>query len=144
MLPRFSRVSHRGQALKELHGEFDKGVLVIDKFSMSGETVDLLGTGKIHLVEKTTEGQLLAAPLKTIDTVVKFIPGINYLLGGSLISIPIGVTGTLDDPQVEILSASAVNTSLFNMAERIIKAPIKLIETFTPHEETEEDEEAAP
>jgi len=115
-----------------LQGEFQNGTLKVDKFYMDGETLDLVGTGTIDLEKENIDAQLLAAPFKTVDTVVKYLPGINYLLGGSLVTIPVSVTGPLDDPQVEILSASAVGSSLYKLAERTITSPFKLIEKIFP------------
>ena len=99
---------------------------------MDGETLNLIGKGEIDLVGKTLEIQLLAAPFKTVDTIIQYLPGVNYLLGGSLIAIPISITGTLDDPQVTIMSVSAVGSSLYDLAERTITSPFKLLETINP------------
>jgi len=115
-----------------LQGEFKNGKLIIHELFMDGETLELVGYGEIDLEDETLEVQLLAAPLKTVDTVVKYIPGVNYLLGGSLVAIPVSITGTLDDPQVEVMSASAVSSSLYNLAKRTIAAPFKLIEQINP------------
>ncbi|EKD39256.1 MAG: membrane protein-like protein [uncultured bacterium] len=115
-----------------LQGKFQNGKLLIHKYFMDGETLDLIGYGEIDLEKKTLDGQLLAAPFKTVDTIVKYIPGVNYLLGGSLVAIPIGITGVLGDPRVEVMSASAVGSSLYNLAERTIKSPLKLFDTFNP------------
>ncbi len=115
-----------------LQGKFQDGKLLIDRFFMDGETLGLLGTGVIRLEDETLDIELLAAPFKTVDTIVKYIPGVNYLLGGSLISIPVSITGTLDNPEVTVLSPSAIGSSLYNLAERTIKSPFKLIETINP------------
>ena len=115
-----------------LQGEFRNGNLIIHKYFMDGETLNLVGSGEIQLDEKTVDVQLMAAPLQTIDTIVRNIPGINYLLGGSLVSIPVSVTGDLANPKVNIMPASAVGTSLYNLAKRTIKSPFKLIEKINP------------
>ena len=115
-----------------LQGEFRNGNLIINKYFMDGETLNLVGSGEIHLDNKTVDVQLLAAPLQTIDTIVRNIPGINYLLGGSLVTIPVNITGDLANPEVNILPVSAVGTSLYNLAKRTIKSPFKLIEKITP------------
>ncbi len=115
-----------------LQGKFLKGKLLIDKFFMDGETLDLVGNGEIHLEDGTVKAQLLAAPFKTVDTVVKYIPGVNYLLAGSLVTIPVSISGTRGDPQVTILSPAAVGASLYNLAERTITSPIKLIDKINP------------
>ncbi|MDK9706583.1 MAG: AsmA-like C-terminal domain-containing protein [Desulforhopalus sp.] len=115
-----------------LQGEFKNGKLQVQKYFMDGETLNLIGKGEIDLAEKTLEIQLLAAPFKTVDTIIKYLPGVNYLLGGSLIAIPISITGTLDDPQVTIMSVSAVGSSLYDLAKRTITSPFKLLETINP------------
>jgi uncharacterized protein YhdP len=115
-----------------IDGEFQNGKLIVPKFFMDGETLDLLGHGEIGLEEETIDAQLLAAPFQTIDSVLNKIPGINYILGGGLVTIPVGVTGKLNDPEVSVMSASAVGTSLLDLAERIIKSPFKLIESIIP------------
>lgn len=115
-----------------LQGEFDKGKLIINEFIMDGETLHLIGNGEIGLEEQTINVQLLAAPFKTIDSIVKNIPGINYLFAGNIITIPVRITGSLTDPEVEVMAASAVGSNLFNLAERTIKAPFKLIDAIIP------------
>jgi hypothetical protein len=115
-----------------LQGEFQNGKLIIHKFFMDGETLTLVGNGEIRLEEETLKIQLLAAPFKTVDSIVKHIPGINYILGGTLVAIPVSITGTLDDPHVTIMSASAIGSSLFNLAERTITSPFKLLEKINP------------
>lgn len=121
----------------EIEGKFQNGKLIFPKLFMDGETLDLLGHGEIGLEEATIDGQLLAAPLKTIDSVLNKIPGISYLLGGGLVTIPVGVTGSLNDPQVSVMSASAVGTSLLDLGERIFKSPFKLVESLLPWSNTD-------
>jgi len=115
-----------------LQGEFQAGKLLISKIEMDGKTLDALGQGEIDMLQKTVDIELLAAPFKTVDTVVKNIPGVNYLMAGSLVSIPVSIKGSLDDPKVRVLSASSIGSSLLRLGERTIKSPLKLIEKFTP------------
>ena len=97
-----------------------------------GETLDALGEGEVDLVQKTVDIELLAAPFQTVDTVVKNIPGVNYLMAGSLVAIPVSIKGPLDNPKVRVMSASSVGSSLLRLGERTIKSPLKLIEKFVP------------
>jgi len=115
-----------------LQGRFQAGKLLISKIEMDGKTLDALGQGEIDMVQKTVDVELLAAPFQTVDTVVKNIPGVNYLMAGSLVAIPVSIKGPLDDPKVRVLSASSVGSSLLRLGERTIKSPLKLIEKFTP------------
>lgn len=121
-----------------LAGQFQKGKLAIDTFHMNGDTLELVGYGTIDLDQETIDAQLLAAPFKTVDTIVKYIPGVNYLLGGSLVTIPMSIDGSLDDPKVTILSASAVGSSLYNLAERTVTSPFRLLKKIIPKTKTKE------
>ena len=115
-----------------VEGNLQGEKIVVDKFFMDGKTLDALGQGVLDFGEGTIDVELLAAPFKTVDTVVKYIPGVNYLLAGSLVSIPVSIKGKLADPKVEVMSVSSVGSSLLGLGERVIKSPIKLIELLTP------------
>jgi hypothetical protein len=115
-----------------LQGRFHDGRLIIDKYQIDGETLDLLGKGEINLLARTIDMQFLAAPFQTVDSIVKHVPGVNYLLAGSLINIPVRINGALTDPKVTVLSASAVSSSLLELGKRTIKAPVKLLDALTP------------
>ncbi len=119
-------------SLLNLHGNFQGEKLVIDKIFMDGETLDILGQGELDFGQESVDIELLAAPFKTVDTVVKNIPGVNYLLAGSLVSIPVSIKGDLDDPKVRVMSVSSVGSGLLGLGGRIIKSPLKLIETLIP------------
>ena len=131
---RLPNLSSEAFAYKKItvQGEFDQSKLLIRKLEMDGETLDALGEGEIDLVEQSVDLELLAAPFQTVDTVVKNIPGVNYLMAGSLVAIPVSIKGPLDDPQVKVMSATSIGSSLLRLGERTIKSPLKLIETFTP------------
>lgn len=115
-----------------MQGRFRDGRLLIEEVVMDGETLDLIGSGVIDLEQGTLQVELLAAPLKTVDSVIKRIPGINYLLGGSLVTIPLSVSGRLEDPKVTVMSPSAVSKSLLGLGERTLKMPLKLIQSILP------------
>jgi hypothetical protein len=112
-----------------VEGQFKDGKLIFDKLFMDGETLDILGYGEIDLEKETLNLELLAAPFKTVDTIIKYIPGVNYLMGGSLVVIPVSVKGALADPEVSVMSPSSVSKSLLNLGERTIKLPYKVIES---------------
>ena len=89
-------------------------------YDMDGETLDLVGNGSIDLEKNTLHVELLAAPFKTVDSVIKYIPGVNYLLNGSLVAIPLSISGSLADPKVVVMSASSVSKSLLNLGARTL------------------------
>lgn len=113
-----------------VEGEFSDNMMVFTKFYMDGKTLDLLGKGTLDLKQLVFDVELLAAPFKTVDSAIKSIPGVNYLMAGNLISIPVSVRGPVADPKVSILSATDISSSFMDFAERAIKSPLKFIESF--------------
>ena len=124
----------------DIQASFQGEKLLINKIQMNGDTLNVLGQGMLDFREDTISAELLASPFKTVDTVVRNIPGINYLMGGSLVAIPVSVKGKQTDPEVRIMSASSVGSSLLSLGERVIKSPFKLIETVTPAKGKAEEE----
>ena len=74
----------------------------------------------------------LASPLKTIDTILRMIPVVRYIMGGSLVSVPVKAEGDLDDPTVSILAPSAVVKGLLGVVERVLKLPVRIFEGSVP------------
>jgi hypothetical protein len=111
-----------------IEGDFSGDVMVFNKLDMKGKTLNLLGKGTLDMKQMILDVELLAAPFKTVDSAIKVVPGINYLMAGNLISIPVRVRGDAADPVVRIMSASDISSNFLDFAERAIKSPIKLIE----------------
>ncbi|MBL7211691.1 MAG: AsmA-like C-terminal domain-containing protein [Desulfobacteraceae bacterium] len=122
-------------------GNFEEGKLHLKKIVMDGATMDLAGKGDIDLFEKKVNLIILASFLKTVNSIVKMIPLVNYILDGTLVSIPIKVTGNLENPEVDYVSASAVGSGLIGIMERTLKLPIKVIEPVLPKKK---ESQAAP
>ena len=111
-----------------IEGDFSDDVMVFKKLDMKGKTLNLLGKGTLDMKQMILDVELLAAPFKTVDSAIKVVPGINYLMAGNLISIPVRVKGDAADPVVSMMSASDISSNFLEFAERTIKSPIKLIE----------------
>jgi len=116
----------------KIQGRFGDGKLYLDEINMDGETLDLVGNGSIDLKKNTLHVELLAAPFKTVDSVIKYIPGVNYLLNGSLVAIPLSISGSLADPKVVVMSASSVSKSLLNLGARTLNLPLKVLQSILP------------
>ena len=71
--------------------------------------------------------QALVSPLKTVDSIVGAIPIIRDITGGSLIAVPIEVSGDLANPTVQPLSPAAVGGRIFDIMKNTLQAPVKLI-----------------
>ncbi len=120
-----------------VEGEFKNNVMIFKKLYMDGKTLDILGKGTLDLKQDILDVELMAAPFKTVDTAIKFIPGVNYLMAGNLVSIPVRVKGNRADPEVSIMSASDISSSFLDFAERTINSPIKLIKDLNPYKKSE-------
>jgi hypothetical protein len=60
------------------------------------------------------------------------------MLGGSLVGIPVRVTGSLERPDVTYLSPADVGMELLNIPLRILGMPMEMIKLFTPSGEAGE------
>jgi hypothetical protein len=111
-------------------GKFANGRVTV-AHHFDGVTLDAAGEGYVNLLPADINIDLLLAPLKTANKVVKWLPGINYLLAGNLVTIPIRLTGPPKDMKINVIPASAVSKQLLGIAERLLKLPVKIVEPLT-------------
>jgi uncharacterized protein YhdP len=95
---------------------------------IDGSSADIAGQGTVNLVTGETDMIVLVSPFKTVDALVKYTPVIGDWLGGTLVSIPVRVSGAFSDPTVTPLSPTAVGSSLLNLMKNTVGLPVKLIE----------------
>jgi uncharacterized protein YhdP len=103
-------------------------LLTIKEAVIDGASANIAGQGTVNLVTGDTDMIILVAPFKTVDALVSYTPIINDWLGGTLVSIPVRVTGPFADPTVTPLSPTAVGSSLMNLMKRTVNLPIKIVE----------------
>jgi hypothetical protein len=119
-------------------GNLENSKLVLNEGYIDGLSMEIACQGYVDFPNEKVDLTFLAAPLKTIDSIVKRIPGLNYILGGTLVSVPVRVKGDLRNPQVIPLSASAVGSNLLGIMERTIKLPVKILEPVIPKDKEEQ------
>ncbi len=112
-------------------GNLHDGKLRVKEGILNGPSMKIAWQGDIDLITKKMDLTVLVAPLKTADRIIEKIPWVGHVLGGTLISIPIKVTGNIDDPTVTPLSPSAVGSEIVGIMKRILRLPIKII-PYTP------------
>ncbi|MDY6990406.1 MAG: AsmA-like C-terminal domain-containing protein [Thermodesulfobacteriota bacterium] len=105
------------------------GKIVLSEGFVDGPSMEIAFHGDIDLKDKNLDLQVLVAPLKTADFLVKRIPVVGRILGGTLVSIPMKVTGPWADPTVTPLSASGVGSRLLDIMERTVKLPVEVMES---------------
>jgi hypothetical protein len=113
-------------------GVLREGKLVLTEASMDAPSMKMVAQGTIDVRRGTMDVTLLAAPLKTVDSVVSRIPVLGNIVGGSLLTIPVKVKGPLKDPSVTPLDPSEVGNGLLRVMTRIVKLPLRLLDPFLP------------
>jgi len=115
-----------------LRGNVKNGLLKFKEMIFVSPLVNIVGNGSVNLPDRNLNLTFLVAPFTTTDAVIKKIPLIKDILGGSLISIPVRVKGPFEKLEVETVPPEAVAEGLVGMMKRTLQAPIKLIEPIVP------------
>ncbi|MFV1976524.1 MAG: AsmA-like C-terminal domain-containing protein, partial [Candidatus Scalindua sp.] len=109
------------------NGQIQNGILAIEEYALDAPSMGVTGQGTIDLFEKKVDIQVLVSPFNTADLVIRKIPIVRGILGGTLVSIPIQVKGDMEDPKISYLSPMAVGKRLLNTTKRILKTPVNII-----------------
>ncbi len=104
----------------------------IEEGILEASVMGILARGYLDLGNETLDLNAFVSPLKTINQVVRRIPILGYVMGGSLVSIPVKISGNMSDPQITFMSLSAIGSETLGIVERIFKLPIKLVEPIFP------------
>jgi hypothetical protein len=115
-----------------IQGDIENGKFFLKEAVIDAPSMDLVGSGDIDLVKKKMDIKVLVAPFKTVDSVLRKIPLVRNITGRNLVAIPIKVSGDLENPEVSNLSPSAVGSGILGIMEKIIKAPVNLIQPLIP------------
>lgn len=121
-----------------IQGDIHKGKLTLEKAYIGGSSLDIIAQGEVDLGEKKMDLVVLVAPFSTINWIIRHIPLVGKIMGGTLISIPVKVSGDLADPEVTFLSPSAVGSRIVELLKNIIKLPIEIISPILPKEKEEQ------
>jgi uncharacterized protein YhdP len=123
----------------EIDAQLKDNILTLERGLINGASAEIAATGHLDLGAKEIDMFVLVAPLKTVDALIKFTPIVNTWLEGTLVSIPVRVSGRLDDPTIVPLSPSAVGRSLLNLLRNTLQLPIRLIEPLLDQDEENDD-----
>lgn len=104
------------------------GKLLVEDAVFDGRCAKMLWTGEIDLESRKVNFTVLVSPLKTVDRIISSIPMVGKILGDSLVSIPLHVTGDLSDPNVSPFAPSAVDSSLLNTMKKVFRLPFTLMQ----------------
>ena len=96
---------------------------------IKGVDMTFIFKGEIDMLNKTTELKCLVSPFKTADLIIKNIPILGHILNNQLVSIPVEITGSIDNPDIFLLPPSEVGKELINMMGRILSTPFRIIKS---------------
>lgn len=95
----------------EVSGNICDNIFTIEKAFIDGDGVDVVATGDINLSTMEYDLTFFVVPFATINGLVTKVPLIGRVLGGKaerIVSVPVKVTGPLNDPIITALSPSAI------------------------------------
>jgi hypothetical protein len=108
-------------------GHFQEGRFIVQESAFRSDAVGLAATGWISLLDYGSRLAVLVAPFGRIDQLVRKVPILGYVVGGTFTSVPVGVSGDIRDPLVVPLGPGAITSELVGIFERTLKLPGKLI-----------------
>ena len=103
------------------------GIMTIDELYLDSQVIEVVGQGTVNLDVNHLDIVLLVSPLRTIDRIVEKIPIISHILGGSLLSIPVAITGSLENPNINPVSITNIGAGLLRIVGRTLTLPIQLV-----------------
>ncbi len=115
-----------------VRGTLKKGTMSLDEAVLMSPVVNLGGGGSINVSDKTLDLTVLVAPFTTIDAIVKRIPLIKDILAGSIVTIPIRVAGSFQNPEVKGIPPGAVAKGTVDIMKRTLQVPFKILEPIIP------------
>jgi len=119
-----------------IRGDLRDGNASITEYVLDGTSVDVVGQGRIDLTTKELDFQALVAPFTTVNYLIRKIPMLGYILGGTLVEVPVKVYGTTADAKVSLLEPEAVGKNLLGVVERVFLLPVELIRPVLPDEKS--------
>lgn len=127
-----------------VRGHLDAGKFVIEESAFDSDALGLAAAGSVDLLEPKSALTVLVAPFGTLDRLMRKVPIVGYVLGGTFTSVPVGVSGDIRQPIVVPLGPRAVTTQLLGIFERTLKLPGKLLAPLAGTSETVEPSEPSP
>jgi len=117
-----------------IRGEIGDGKFLLGEATIDAPSMGIAATGEVDILRREGDLKVLVSPFGTVDAVVRKIPVLGYILGGTLVSIPVAVRGDFDDLKVTPLEPAAVGKGLLGIVERTFKAPAHIISPILPGE----------
>jgi hypothetical protein len=104
------------------------GQVSVEHATLDSPALGMAAAGTVNLENYDSRLTVLVAPFSNLDRMVRKTPVLGYVIGGTLTSIPVGVTGDIRNPLVVPLGPRAVGSQVLGVFERTFKLPGKIVE----------------
>lgn len=111
----------------DVRGHFGNGAFEIEEGALDSPALGIAANGAVDLTGDKSRLTVLVAPFGRLDRLVRKLPVVGYVIGGTFTSIPVGVSGDIRNPRVVPLGPGAVTSELTGIFERTLKLPGKLL-----------------
>lgn len=125
---RLPDLMHEGCAYDSIKARatLKNGKILVEDAVFDGHCAKMVWTGEVDLATLKVDFTVLVSPFKTVDTVIRHIPLLGSILGGTLVTIPVQVAGDISDPGVIPLPPTAVGSGLLNTMKKVLQFPFTL------------------
>jgi hypothetical protein len=115
-----------------IKGRLEGETIQFDEMVLDAQPFDLVASGSVDWWSDAVDMNVAVAPLQLVNTIVRAVPVLGYVLGGGVYAVPVGVRGKLSNPQIVPVAPTAVADGLRGVMERTLKVPFNLREVLLP------------
>lgn len=108
-------------------GHFADGQFRLEEGFFDSPAARLAASGHVDLLGANSHLSVLIAPLTSVERIVGAIPLLGDVFGGTMVALPVGVSGDIRDPLIVPLGPRAITDQLLGIFERTLKLPGKLV-----------------
>ena len=110
-------------------GALEAGRVRLDQGMLDSPSLGITVSGEVDIGEGSLALQGLVAPLDGIHQLLRRTPVLGQAFREALVVVPISITGRISDPDVKVLPAAAVGTTLINLMSATFLAPVRLLDS---------------
>jgi len=106
------------------------GLAATNNLYLDSDAMNIVGTGKINLAERTIDATIGLQPLQTVDKIISRIPVAGWILTDDdrrFITVYFDARGSLDNPSVRAIPIKGLSEEALDMFKRVFKLPKKLV-----------------
>ncbi len=115
-----------------ISGNIHQGILSLKEATIDSPAMLIMAEGIADLADSKVDIITLVAPFKTIDSMIKILPRRKEDNLASLVSIGVRMKGDIHNPNFSVQPLSGMSRGLTGVMERMLKAPVRIIELINP------------